>query len=118
MKVKFNSGQLDDSLIENIDETHFIINMDNGRTLGFRGDENVKHADVVSGGESMTMMVRITGGPDSHIKAPMIIFQNVNRNYPIQGVPDDIPGVCYRTGPKRWMDRQLFPQWMLEHGSY
>jgi hypothetical protein len=52
----------DENLIENIDETHFVINMDNGRTLGFRGDTIVKYADVVSGGDSMTMVVRIFGG--------------------------------------------------------
>ena len=115
---KFNSGELNENLVENIDETHFVINMDNGRTLGFRGDENVKYADVVSGDESLTMMVRITGGPDAHIEAPMMIFQNANRNYPIQGVPDNVPGVCYLKGPKGWMDRQLFPQWILEHRAY
>ena len=45
--------------MENIDETHFFINMDNGRTLGFRGDSNVKYADVVAEGEAMTMVVRL-----------------------------------------------------------
>ena len=28
----FTSGELDENLIENIDETHFIVNSDNGRT--------------------------------------------------------------------------------------
>lgn len=32
---EFRNGLLDENLVENIDETHFIINMDNGRTLGF-----------------------------------------------------------------------------------
>ena len=36
------SGNLQESDVENADETHFLINMDNGRTLGFRGDEAVK----------------------------------------------------------------------------
>ncbi|KAL3676321.1 hypothetical protein R1sor_026269 [Riccia sorocarpa] len=40
------SGRLDENLVENIDETHFLINMDNGRTLGFRGDTQVKYANV------------------------------------------------------------------------
>ena len=48
--------------MENVDETHFVINMDNGRSLGFRGDSTVKYADVVAGGESMTLVVRISGG--------------------------------------------------------
>lgn len=45
--------------MESADETHFLINMDKGRTLGFHGDERVKYADVTSGGEGMTMMIRI-----------------------------------------------------------
>ena len=118
MKRMFDRAELDEGLIENIDETHFVVNMDNGRTLGFRGDDDVKYADVVSGGESMTMIVRITGGPSSHVEAPMIIFQNQNRSYPIHGVPDNVPGVCYRSGPKGWIDRQLFPEWFLEHRAY
>ena len=35
--------------MENDDETHFIFNMDNWRTLRFSGDKEVKYADVVSG---------------------------------------------------------------------
>ncbi|RHY23144.1 hypothetical protein DYB25_007428 [Aphanomyces astaci] len=52
----FASGDLDEDLLCNMDETHFVINEDNGRTLGFRGDSEVKYADVVSGGVGMTMM--------------------------------------------------------------
>ena len=59
---EFQSGQLDECNVDNADETHFLINMDNGRTLGFRGDEHVKCADVTCGGEGMTMMVRLSGG--------------------------------------------------------
>ncbi|RHY02925.1 hypothetical protein DYB36_008092 [Aphanomyces astaci] len=69
----------------------------NGTTLGMRGDTEVKYADVVSGGESMTMMVTITGGAQARIVAPMMIFMNKNRSYPIQGVPDTISGASYHT---------------------
>ena len=48
--------------MENIDETHFVVNMDNSRTLGFCGDTTIKYAEVVSGGDSMTMVIRISGG--------------------------------------------------------
>ena len=109
---EFTDGTLDEGLVENIDETHFIINMDNGRTLGFAGDNNVKYADVVSGGEGMTMVVRITGGPYARIEPPMIIFCNSKRSYPIKGVADNVPGVSYRTQPKGWMDREVFVQWL------
>ena len=29
-------------------------------------------------------------------------------------MPDDIPGVSYRTGPKGWMDKRVFVQWLSE----
>ena len=48
---QFESGEIDENDVENADETHFVINYDNGRTLGFAGEEAVKYADVVSGGE-------------------------------------------------------------------
>ncbi|RHY89932.1 hypothetical protein DYB35_004602 [Aphanomyces astaci] len=67
-----------------------------------RGDTEVKYADVVSGGESMTMMVTITGGAQARIVAPMMIFMNKNRSYPIQGVPDTISGASYHTD--LWVD--------------
>lgn len=44
---------------ENCDETHFQISMDNGRTLRFCDTENVKHADLVLGGEVMTMFAEL-----------------------------------------------------------
>jgi hypothetical protein len=100
----FQIGIFDENLIENINETHFIVNMDNGRTLGFWGNTTVKYADVISGGDSMTMVVRIFGGRRSLIEAPMLIFTNGNSTYPIQGLNDNIPRVSYRTGPKGWMD--------------
>ncbi|KAL3678328.1 hypothetical protein R1sor_021284 [Riccia sorocarpa] len=112
---EFHSGQLDEDMLENVDETHFIINMDNGYTLGFQGDQEVKYADLVSGGQGMTMIVRLTGGRNARIETPMIIFQNKDRRYPIRGVPDDILGVCYRTWPKGWNDTLIFPQWCKEN---
>jgi hypothetical protein len=61
--------------MENIDKTHFVVNLDNGCTLGFRGDTSVKYAEVVSGRDSMTMVVRISRGQRSMIEAPMLILQ-------------------------------------------
>jgi hypothetical protein len=106
----FQTGIFDENLIENIDETHFVVNVDNGRTLGFRGNTTVKYADVVSSGYSMTMVVRISRGRRSLIEAPMFIFTNGNSTYPIRGLNDNIPGVPYRTGLKGWMDQALFPK--------
>ena len=79
----FQDGTFDENLVENIDETHFVVNMDNGRTLGFRGDTTVKYAEVVSSGDSMTMVIRISRRRRSMIEAPMLIFTNPNSSYPI-----------------------------------
>lgn len=67
MKTAFESGELDEDMMENVDETHFVVNMDNGRTLEFVGCGDVKHADVSSGGQGMTMIysVQYTTDPPS-----------------------------------------------------
>ena len=59
---QFRTKQIDENDVENADETHVVIDMYNGSTLGFTGDEGVKYADVVSGGEGMTLLVRRSGG--------------------------------------------------------
>ena len=100
--------------MENADETHFVFNMDNGRTLGLKGDCHVKYADVVSGGDPITMVVRITGGRDACIQPPMIIFKNENRSFPIRGLPDNVLGVCHRSSPKGWMDSSVWTAWLQE----
>ena len=42
VKRGFENGELFEDTIENADETHFVVSLDNGRTLGFRGDTTVK----------------------------------------------------------------------------
>ncbi|CAM6124006.1 unnamed protein product [Calypogeia fissa] len=111
---QFQAGELNEDMVENIDETHFVFNMDNGKTLGFLGDTEVKYANVVSGGEGMTLVVRLSGGRDSCIQTPMLIFTNALQSHPIQGVPDDVPDVCYRSGPRGWNDTIVFPQYLTE----
>nr|CCA27500.1 predicted protein putative [Albugo laibachii Nc14] len=63
LKGGFDSGALNEDTIENIDETHLVIDFDNGRTLGFVGEKQIKYADVVSGGKGIMMVVRVSGGP-------------------------------------------------------
>ena len=53
----FQNGIFDENLMKNLDKTHFTVNLDNGKALGFRGDTSVKYADVVAGGEAMIMVV-------------------------------------------------------------
>ena len=114
MKRAFESKSLDENLIENIDETHFVIKMSNGRTVGFSEDKHARVTDVVSGGEGMTMMVGITGGPNPVIAPPFMILKNKDRSYPLRTCQDNIPGVSYRTSPKAFIDRYTFVQYLKE----
>ena len=111
---QFRTKQIDENDVENADEMHFVIDMDNRSTLGFTGDEWVNYTDVVSEGEGMNMLVRLSGGRDAKIKPPVMVFKNKNRNYPIRGTVDNIPGVAYRTGPKGWIDTTVLPPWLRE----
>ena len=83
LKRGFDNCLFDENLMENIDETHFVVNMDNGRTLGFWDDTSTKYAEVVFGGDSMTLVVQILGSRRSMIEAPMLIFTNQNSSYSI-----------------------------------
>lgn len=83
LKNGFHSGVINEDLVENADETHFVLKMDNGRTLGFCGENIIKYAGFVSGGDPITMMVRITGGKHASIQPPQLIFQNASRSNPI-----------------------------------
>jgi len=87
--------------MENLDETHFVVNLDSGHILGFWGDKSATYVEVVSGGDSLTMVVRISRGRRSMIEVPMLIFTNANRSYPIRGLEDTIPRVTYQRGPKK-----------------
>lgn len=59
-------------------------------------------------------MRRITDGKKAIIETTMLIFKNDRRSYPIRGVVDNVPGVKYSTGPKGWMDKEVFKQWLSE----
>ena len=110
MKIRFESNLVNEKDVENMDETHFVINVGNGRTLGFTVEDEISYADVVSGGEIITMVVRVSGGVNALIEIPFMIFMNKDRNYLIRGAPDDIRGVSYRSGPKGCMDRRVSPK--------
>lgn len=110
----FPGNIMEEKDVKNTDETHFKISLDNGHTQGFKGDDEVKYVDIVSGCDGMTMVVCISGGRDVCILLPFIMFKNKHRNYPMRGLPDDLEGVSYRTGPKGWMDTTVMPEWLKE----
>lgn len=63
----------------------------------------------LSGEKGKTMLVRLSGGRDEMIEPVILISNNDSPIYPIQGVPDNVPGVAYRTCSRDWVDTKLFP---------
>lgn len=45
---------------------------------------------------------------------PYACFSEQEQSYPIRNVPDDVPGICYRSQAKGWMDNQTFIKWLSE----
>ncbi|RAW39438.1 hypothetical protein PC110_g4322 [Phytophthora cactorum] len=97
-----------------MDKAHFVFNMDNGKTLGFRGGKSVRYQDEVSGGEGITLVIKIRNGASARIEPLMVIFQNANGSYPIRGA-DPVPGVAYLSGPKGWMGERVFGEWIANN---
>ncbi len=62
LKRVFESSAYHEDYIENADETHFVFNIDNGRTSGFRAQDEVRYSDALSGNEGISMTVRSLGG--------------------------------------------------------
>ena len=80
--------------------------MDNGRTHGFSGQEEVKYSDVVSGGEGTTIVIRISGGRAAKVEVTFMVPKNANRSYPICGVPDDVWVFLIAQDPSvRWIKK-------------
>ena len=48
--MAFRGGELKEEDMENADETHFVIYVDNGQTLRYSGEKEVMYAEAVSGG--------------------------------------------------------------------
>ncbi|KAL0219883.1 hypothetical protein P9112_005536 [Eukaryota sp. TZLM1-RC] len=108
-----SSGEVDDALVENFDETHFVFNVDSGQTLVVKGARDVRFADVVSDTLGSTMVEKLTGGVRSKVGKTLIIFQNEKESYPIQRVPDDLPNVSYRFAAKGFMRRKVLSEYLL-----
>ena len=107
-------NDLDESTIENIDETHVVVDMDNGRVFDFQGSNRVTYLDVASDRDCFTICMRILGGSDAWIEKPLVIFQNPNGNHPISGVPDNVDGTMYHSSPKGWVTAQILANYFSD----
>lgn len=84
-------------------ETHFQINLENGRRIRFYGEKEVKFLDFVSIEEVLTMMGGISGKVNAKREPLFRFFHNRKRSCPIRGAPDDVKNVSYRNSPNGWM---------------
>ena len=83
LRRDFKSGIFDENVMENVDRTYFVVNLNNSWTLRFKCDTSVKYTEVVFGGDSMTIVMKIFGGHQSMIEVNLLIFMNLGSNYPI-----------------------------------
>lgn len=100
LRIGFENREFIEEGMENVDETHFLSDMSDGRTLGFTNDDKVCYADVTSGTQCMTMLLRISCGRNANIEVPLLIVKNKDRNYPICSVPYNVPDIVYITRTK------------------
>lgn len=80
------------------------------------------------GGESITIVLLISGGNAAKIHTPLIVFSDQSRRYPLPGLLDNHLGkkvyylscfifaldVTYRSQPKGWIDGEVFAEWLAE----
>lgn len=114
LKSRFAYGIYEQDLIFNLDETHFIIDFNNLKALGFSGECVVSYNELASVTEGFTLALLLRGGSEARIESGIAIFKNTNCSYPIRGVQDNVQNVCYRSGPKAWMDKRVFLELLKE----
>lgn len=69
---------MDEKNVKNANETHFMTNVDNGHTLGFCGNVEMRYANVVSGGEGSIVMAKLPDGRQAHTALLFMVFENVS----------------------------------------
>lgn len=108
------TGSLDQDRISNMDETHVVLSSMKGKGIGRIGESVMRYIDTVAENEAMTVVMRITGGEHATAAGVMVILKNKLRSHPIMHVPDNYNNLCYRSGPKGWMDHIVFEEWLGE----
>lgn len=63
------------------------------------------------------MIVRLSGGQDPQIELHVLIFKKRDRSSTIRGIPDNLPGLAYQSGPEGWMDQPVICQCLNEPSS-
>ncbi|OWZ06122.1 hypothetical protein PHMEG_00021670 [Phytophthora megakarya] len=111
LKRQFEDGTLLPDQQYNMDESHFIIDLDDDKTLDFVGSQSVKYRGIVSvRRKDITMCVLLKGGSDARILCPMLIFKNKSYLKPTRYVTwcvlQDLSKCIYQ--------RTLMAEWLRE----
>ncbi|KAE9215427.1 hypothetical protein PF005_g9442 [Phytophthora fragariae] len=115
LKRPFQDGSPDPEHQYNMDESHFVIDLDDGNPLDFVGAQSVKYRSIVSDRSSGHNNVRAAkGGSNARILCPMLIFKNKKSSYPILNLPDTVYGVYYRSSPSAFINGRLMTEWLQE----
>lgn len=70
LEREFCSGMLDKNLMENVNKTYFVMNVDNGHIIGFRRDCMVKYVDIVAEELGIIMVIKVIRGVVACIETP------------------------------------------------
>ena len=97
--------RLDDNLIFNLDETHLILDTDDGRSIGILGDKSVNYVELCGRSEGFSVFPVVRARVHACIESVFVVIRHVNESHPILGVPDDMERVSYRSGKGSWIDR-------------
>lgn len=62
LHMEIQSGAFDENLMKNIDETYFIMNINNEIILEFIGDTTIFYVEIVLGVDFITMLMKISEG--------------------------------------------------------
>lgn len=88
-----NDGTPREKFVYKADETHFLMDKNDGRKCAMKLANDIKFADVMSDDHGITMMDMLGGCLNYRICVPFMIFKKLACSYPIRTILDTVRGV-------------------------
>lgn len=85
------------------DEMDLSFSVDNRQKVILFGTDSIKYANVGTGGECFTIIIRNEGEGESRIAPPILVFQNEDRSSLIRNLPDYVYRVTYSRGLEEYI---------------
>lgn len=117
LKREFYSGTLNEDCVESGEAMHFVFNPTTAKTMGFVGDPEVGYSDAVcnSADVGMTVVVRITGGAESHVAPPLVIFQSdESQDDTTMNTDMDRDDISFRHASRGWVEQSVLAEYFRE----